>query len=110
MRPSKHGGRLARRLALPELGETMTSVTFGSSGRTEATPQTRMIQRGGFVAIAVDEASGTVTGTGLVDVAGDGPAVGELAAVGALTPVWCCPLREALLLVRLRSGQVGLTS
>jgi len=46
---------------------------------------TRLIQRGGIVSIAVDGASGTVTGTGLVDVAVDGPAVGELAAVGVLT-------------------------
>jgi GNAT superfamily N-acetyltransferase len=58
---------------------------------------TRLTQRGGLVAIAVDESSGTVTGTGLIDVAddrpavgdrltvGDGPAVGELAAVGVLT-------------------------
>ena len=33
----------------------------------------------------VDESSGTVAGTGLIDVAGDRPAVGELAAVGVLT-------------------------
>ena len=46
---------------------------------------TRLTQRGGLVAIAVDESSGTVTGTGLIDVAGDRPAVGELAAVGVLT-------------------------
>ena len=46
---------------------------------------TRLIQRGGLVAIAVDDASGTVTGTGLIDVAGDRPAAGELAAVGVLT-------------------------
>jgi hypothetical protein len=30
----------------------------------------------GLVAIAVEESSGTVTGTGLIDVAGDRPAVG----------------------------------
>jgi ribosomal protein S18 acetylase RimI-like enzyme len=46
---------------------------------------TRLTQRGGLVAIAVDESSGTVTGTGLIDVADDRPAVGELAAVGVLT-------------------------
>ena len=46
---------------------------------------TRLTQRGGLVAIAIDESSGTVTGTGLIDVAGDCPAVGELAAVGVLT-------------------------
>jgi ribosomal protein S18 acetylase RimI-like enzyme len=46
---------------------------------------TRLAQRGGLVAIAIDEPSGTVTGTGLIDVAGDRPAVGELAAVGVLT-------------------------
>jgi ribosomal protein S18 acetylase RimI-like enzyme len=46
---------------------------------------TRLARRGGLVSIAIDESSGTVTGTGLVDVAGEGPAVGELAAVGVLT-------------------------
>jgi GNAT superfamily N-acetyltransferase len=53
---------------------------------------TRLTQRGGLVAIAVEESSGTVTGTGLIDVAADRPAVaedrpavGELAAVGVLT-------------------------
>jgi len=46
---------------------------------------TRLTQRGGLVAIAVEESSGTVTGTGIIDVAGDRPAVGELAAVGVLT-------------------------
>jgi ribosomal protein S18 acetylase RimI-like enzyme len=45
---------------------------------------TRLAQRGGLVAIAVDESSGTVTGTGLIDVTGDHPGVGELAAVGVL--------------------------
>lgn len=45
----------------------------------------RLIQRGGFVAIAVDEASGIVVGTGLIDTVGPRPAVGELAAVGVLT-------------------------
>ena len=34
---------------------------------------TRLTQRGGLVAIAVDDSSGTVTGTGLVDVTGDRP-------------------------------------
>ncbi len=47
----------------------------------------RLVKRGGLVAIAVDDASGTVTGTGLVDVASPQAAggVGELAAVGVLT-------------------------
>jgi ribosomal protein S18 acetylase RimI-like enzyme len=46
---------------------------------------TRLTQRGGLVAIAFDDASGTVTGTGLIDVAAAGqPSVGELAAVGVL--------------------------
>ena len=47
---------------------------------------TRLTRRGGLVAIAVDESSGTVAGTGLIDVAGDRPPVGELAAVGVLAP------------------------
>ena len=53
---------------------------------------TRLTRRGGLVAIAVDESSGTVAGTGLIDVASDRPAaaepaaVGELAAVGVLAP------------------------
>jgi predicted N-acetyltransferase YhbS len=46
---------------------------------------TRLTQRGGLVAIAVDEASGTVAGTGLIDTTATQPAVGELAAVGVLT-------------------------
>jgi ribosomal protein S18 acetylase RimI-like enzyme len=46
---------------------------------------TSLTGRGGLVAIAVDDSSGTVAGTGLVDVTGDRPAVGELAAVGVLT-------------------------
>jgi ribosomal protein S18 acetylase RimI-like enzyme len=46
---------------------------------------TRLVQRGGLVAIAVDESSGTATGTGLIDVTNDVPGVGELAAVGVLT-------------------------
>jgi ribosomal protein S18 acetylase RimI-like enzyme len=46
---------------------------------------TTLTQRGGLVAIAIDDSSGTVVGTGLVDVMGDRPAVGELAAVGVLT-------------------------
>lgn len=51
---------------------------------------TRLTQRGGLAAIAVEESSGTVTGTGLIDVATDRPAigeptVGEVAAVGVLT-------------------------
>ena len=47
---------------------------------------TRLTGRGGLVAIAVDESSGTVAGTGLIDVAGDRPTAGELAAVGVLAP------------------------
>jgi GNAT superfamily N-acetyltransferase len=47
---------------------------------------TRLTRRGGLVAIAVDESSGTVAGTGLIDVASDRPAAGELAAVGVLAP------------------------
>jgi ribosomal protein S18 acetylase RimI-like enzyme len=46
---------------------------------------TSLTRRGGLVAIAIDDSSGTVAGTGLVDVTGDRPAVGELAAVGVLT-------------------------
>jgi GNAT superfamily N-acetyltransferase len=46
---------------------------------------TSLVQRGGFVANAIDDSSGATVGTGLVDVAGDRPAVGELAAVGVLT-------------------------
>lgn len=46
---------------------------------------TSLTRRGGLVAIAVDDFSGTVAGTGLVDITGDRPAVGELAAVGVLT-------------------------
>jgi GNAT superfamily N-acetyltransferase len=44
----------------------------------------RLAQGGGIVAIALDEASGTVMGTGLVDVTGESRTVGELAAVGVL--------------------------
>jgi len=47
---------------------------------------TRLTRRGGLVAIAVDESSGTVAGTGLIDVAGDRPTAGELAAVAVLAP------------------------
>ena len=50
---------------------------------------TRLTQRGGLVAIAVDESSGTVTGTGLIDVVGDRPAAGELAAAGVLAALVC---------------------
>jgi len=46
---------------------------------------TSLTRRGGLVAIAIDNSSGTVAGTGLVDVTGDRPSVGELAAVGVLT-------------------------
>jgi GNAT superfamily N-acetyltransferase len=45
---------------------------------------TRLAQRGGVVAIAIDDSSGTVTGTGLIDVASELDGVGELAAVGVL--------------------------
>jgi len=46
---------------------------------------TSLTQRGGLIAIAIDDSSGTVTGTGLIDITGDRPAAGELAAVGVLT-------------------------
>jgi GNAT superfamily N-acetyltransferase len=46
---------------------------------------TRLNQRGGLLAIAIDDSSGTVTGSGLIDVAGDRPAAGELAAVAVLS-------------------------
>ncbi len=51
---------------------------------------TRLTQRGGIVAIAIDDSSGTVIGSSLIDVASNRPAggepadVGELAAVGVL--------------------------
>jgi GNAT superfamily N-acetyltransferase len=45
---------------------------------------TGVLQRGGIVVVAVDDDSGTVVGTGLVDTAGEYPGVGELAAVGVL--------------------------
>jgi len=41
----------------------------------------RMVQRGGVVSVVVDDASGQITGTGLVDVTGLGASTGELAAV-----------------------------
>lgn len=44
------------------------------------------IRRGGVVSVAVDDASGTVAGSGLVDVPGPGAGTGELAAVAVLTP------------------------
>jgi len=56
----------------------------GPPGPYDIARLTRLTRRGGLVAIAVDDSSGTVTGTGLVDVTGDRPAVGELAAVGVL--------------------------
>lgn len=40
--------------------------------------------RGGVVTVAVDEESGSVAGTGLVDLPGPGSRTGELAAVGVL--------------------------
>jgi len=42
----------------------------------------RVAGRGGVVSVAVDDATGTVVGTGLVDVTGPDDAAGELAAVG----------------------------
>jgi GNAT superfamily N-acetyltransferase len=48
---------------------------------------TGLVQRGGFVANAIDDSSGATVGTGLVDVVGDDNlAAGELAAVGVLAP------------------------
>jgi ribosomal protein S18 acetylase RimI-like enzyme len=44
----------------------------------------RTARHGGLVAIAVDYSSGSVAGAGLIDVTGDHPTVGELAAVGVL--------------------------
>jgi ribosomal protein S18 acetylase RimI-like enzyme len=41
----------------------------------------RVVQRGGVVSVAVDDASGQIAGTGLVDVTGPGASTGELAAV-----------------------------
>jgi ribosomal protein S18 acetylase RimI-like enzyme len=40
-----------------------------------------VIRRGGVVSVAVDDASGQIVGTGLVDVTGPGTGTGELAAV-----------------------------
>jgi GNAT superfamily N-acetyltransferase len=40
-----------------------------------------VLQRGGVVSVAVDEASGQIAGTGLVDVTGSDTSTGELAAV-----------------------------
>jgi GNAT superfamily N-acetyltransferase len=47
---------------------------------------TRLTRCGGLVAIAVEESSGTVIGTALIDVASDRPTARELAAVGVLAP------------------------
>jgi ribosomal protein S18 acetylase RimI-like enzyme len=41
--------------------------------------------RGGVVTVAIDNESGSVVGTGLVDVPSPGAGIGELAAVGVLT-------------------------
>jgi ribosomal protein S18 acetylase RimI-like enzyme len=41
----------------------------------------RVVQRGGVVSVALDDASGQIAGTGLVDVTGPGASTGELAAV-----------------------------
>jgi hypothetical protein len=57
-----------------------------SPGAHDIARLTRLTRRGGLVAIAVDESSGTVAGTGLIDVASDRPPVGEIAAVGVLAP------------------------
>jgi GNAT superfamily N-acetyltransferase len=57
----------------------------GPPGPQDITRLTRLIQRGGIIAIAVDDASGTVTGAGLVDVTADCAEVGALAGVGVLT-------------------------
>jgi ribosomal protein S18 acetylase RimI-like enzyme len=43
------------------------------------------VARGGIVTVAVADGSGSVVGTGLVDVPGPGAETGELAAVGVLT-------------------------
>ncbi len=40
-----------------------------------------VLQRGGVISVAVDDASGQIAGTGLVDVTGPGTGTGELAAV-----------------------------
>ena len=40
-----------------------------------------MLQRGGVISVAVDDASGQIARTGLVDVTGPGTGTGELAAV-----------------------------
>ena len=40
-----------------------------------------VLQRGGVVSVAVDDASGQIAGSGLVDVTGPGTSTGELAAV-----------------------------
>lgn len=44
-----------------------------------------MTARGGVVTVAIDDASGSVAGTGLVDVPTPKSGTGELAAVGVLT-------------------------
>lgn len=54
-------------------------------GPPDIARMSRLIQRGGIVVVAVDDDSGAVVGTGLVDVAEEYPGVGELAAVGVLT-------------------------
>jgi GNAT superfamily N-acetyltransferase len=54
-------------------------------GQRDIARLTGLIQRGGIVVVAVDDDSGIVVGTGLVDVAAACPGVGELAAVGVLT-------------------------
>jgi ribosomal protein S18 acetylase RimI-like enzyme len=46
---------------------------------------TGLVRRGGIVVVAVDDDSRAVVGAGLVDVVGEYPGVGELAAVGVLT-------------------------
>jgi ribosomal protein S18 acetylase RimI-like enzyme len=54
-------------------------------GPPDIARMTGLIQRGGIVVVAVDDDSGEVVGTGLVDVAPEYPGVGELAAVGVLS-------------------------
>jgi GNAT superfamily N-acetyltransferase len=56
-----------------------------SPGPPDIARMTGLIRRGGIVVVAVDDDSGAVVGTGLVDVAEEYPGVGELAAVGVLT-------------------------
>jgi ribosomal protein S18 acetylase RimI-like enzyme len=65
-------------------------------GPQDTARMARVIQRGGIVTVAVDDASGTVVGTGLVDTADTRPALGELAAVGVLTAFRCRGIASAI--------------